>query len=169
MEEKIKKTFSRVNYQIRAPKVFLIDDTGRALGEVETTKAMELAEEKNLDMVEVEAERTPPICKLMDYGKFLYKQERSEKKQKIKSLKETRISLKISSHDEEIKAVKTKKFLEKGHPVRISMFLRGRENIFAREAFEKIKKFTGQFSDIAKVDGFPIKQGNIISQTINPK
>lgn len=169
MEEKIKKTFSRVNYQIHAPKVFLIDDTGKTLGEVETTKAMELAEEKNLDMVEVDSDKTPPICKLMDYGKFLYKQERSEKKQKIKSLKETRISLKISSHDEEIKAQKTKKFLEKGHPVKVSMFLRGRENIFASEAFEKVKKFTSQFSDIAKIDGSPAKQGKIISQTITPK
>lgn len=169
LEAKIKKTFQRVNYLIRVPRVFLIDDTGKAVGDIETSKAMELAEEKNLDMVEVDSDKNPPICKLMDYGKFVYKQERTEKKQKTKSLKETRISLKISQHDEDIKAQKTKKFLEKGHSVRISMFLRGRENIFASEAFEKIKRFANQFSNIAKTIGAPAKQGNIISITINPK
>lgn len=130
---------------------------------------MQLAEEKNLDLVEVDPDKNPPICKLMDYGKFRYKQERSEKKQKIKSLKEIKISLKISEHDQEIKAKKTTKFIEKGHPVRISLFLRGRENIFVREAMARIKKFSSQFSEIAKVDDRPSKQGSNINLTITPK
>lgn len=132
------------NNRIRAPEVRLIDETGKQLGVVPLVKALQKAKERNLDLVQVTEKVDPPVCKIIDYGKYLYqleKKERSIKKHRAGEIKGIRLSFNISEHDLEIKARQAEKFLKKGNIVRIEMKLRGREKTLQGFAKEKIKKF----------------------------
>ena len=133
----------RINNQIRVPQVRLIDDTGNSFGVVETGKALEMARVKDLDLVEIAPHANPPVAKIIDFGKYLYQQEKQIKQQKAKQktseLKLIKIGLSISEHDALVKIKKLEKFLEEGDKVKIDMFLRGRERAnkeFARERFQ---------------------------------
>lgn len=153
-----KKTFARANEQIRVPQVRVIDAEGKNLGILDIAKALELAREKELDLVEISANANPPVCKITDYGKYQYAQEKKERKQKVKQkksdLKGIRIGFTISPHDLEIKARQTEKFLKDGHKVRIDMRLKGREKAHRDLAEEKIKKFLEIIStEFAKEEG----------------
>ena len=121
----------------------LIDDQGENLGVVSTPKALEMARVKNLDLVEIAPQATPPVARIIDFGKYLYQQEKQIKQQKAKQktseLKLIKIGMKISDHDALIKIKKLGEFLEDGNKVKIDMFLRGRERAnkdFAREKFQ---------------------------------
>jgi len=163
------KDYKRINYQIRVPRIFLIDETGKSIGEIETFKAMELAESKNLDLVEVSPDAQPPICRIMDFGKYQYKKQRGQKKAKVLDIKEIRISFKIGKHDQEIKARQAEKFLKAGHKVKVSMMLRGRENIFTAQAFDRIKEFINSLEEFGKAEAQPKKLGRFIDILISPK
>lgn len=145
-----KKRFTRVNEQIRAPQVRVIDETGKNLGILDTSKSLELAREKGLDLVEISANTNPPVCKIINYGKYQYLQEKKERKQKTKQkkseLKGVRIGFTTSPHDLEIKARQIEKFLKDGHKVRIDMRLKGREKAHRDLAEEKVKKFLEMIS-----------------------
>jgi translation initiation factor IF-3 len=123
----------------------LIDEGGKSLGVVSYDQAMWLAEERGYDLVELNPDSNPPICKLIDYGKYKYSQEKKARKQKAKSksgeLKEIRLGLKIGKHDLDIKAKRGEKFLEKGNKVRIFLILKGRERMFHDKAIELINTF----------------------------
>ena len=145
-----KKRFARINEQIRIPQVRVIDNEGKNLGILDISKALELAREKELDLVEISTNANPPVCKITDYGKYQYMQEKKERKQKVKQkksdLKGIRIGFRISLHDLEIKARQIEKFLKEGHKVRIEMRLRGREKTHRDLAEEKLKKFLEMIS-----------------------
>ena len=120
----------------------MIDDQGENLGIVNTQKALEMARVKNLDLVEIAPQANPPVARIIDFGKYLYQQEKQIKQQKAKQktseLKLIKIGMKISDHDALIKIKKLVEFLEDGNKVKIDMFLRGRERAnkdFAREKF----------------------------------
>jgi len=131
-----------VNNQIRAPRVRVIDEAGKQLGVFNLEKALQLAKERNLDLVQVTEKVEPPVCKITDYGKYLYWQEKKERRaKKSGEVKGVRISFRISLHDLETKANLAEKFLKKGNKVRLEMRLKGRENLFSNLAKEKIKKF----------------------------
>ncbi len=121
----------RVNEQITAPEVKLIDETGNFLGVVATEKALEQAREKELSLVEVSPKDTPPVAKIIDYGKLQYQKQKQERKQKLLQKKsETKIiklSVRIGKHDIEFRLNKTKKFLEDKNKVKIELNLKGRE------------------------------------------
>lgn len=140
-----KRKFIRANEQIRVPKVRVIDENGKNLGILDTPKALEITKEKGLDLVEVSANVQPSICKIIDYGKYQYTQEKKERKQKAKQkkseLKGIRIGFSTSSHDLETKIKQIEKFLKQGHKVRIEMRLRGRERAHKDLAGEKIESF----------------------------
>jgi translation initiation factor IF-3 len=133
----------RVNYQIRASQVLVIDETGKRLGVLDTKEALKLAEERGLDLVEVAPQQNPPIAKLMDFGKWLYKKEKEKKKSGsgIIEMKTIRVGFLTEDHDLEIKAKKVDEFLRKNYKVNIELLLRGREIGFKDLAKEKIKSF----------------------------
>ncbi|MDO8639305.1 MAG: translation initiation factor IF-3 [bacterium] len=133
-----------VNYQIKAPQVRLIDETGKQLGIVSFEEAGRLAQERNLDLIQVTEKVDPPVCKLGDFGKYLYQEEKREKAAKKHVGGETkgiRLSYNISIHDLETRAKQAEKFLKRGDRVFIELRLRGREKAFQHLAREKINKF----------------------------
>jgi len=138
----IKKTF--INNQIRAKEVRLIDETGKQMGVVNLGEALQIARERNLDLIQVTEKVEPPVCKLGDYGKYLYREEKKEKaahKHKGGQLKGIRLSFNISQHDLETRVRQAEKFLNKGNTVRIELLLRGREKTLQDVAKGKIDKF----------------------------
>jgi len=146
----------RINQWIRLSPVRVIDEKGQNLGIVETDKALELAREKGLDLIEIAPNVRPPVCRIMDHGKYQYQKSKEEKQQKTKQkrieVKGIRISLRISQHDLETKAKQANKFLDQGHKVRIEMILRGREKGLFEMAREKLNEFIKLISPEVKVE-----------------
>ena len=122
---------TRVNERIRIREVRLIDDAGEQVGIIATRDALEMARERGLDLVEVAPNAVPPVCRLMDYGKFRYEQSRKEREsrrnQHVIELKEVRIRPKIDDHDLETKGRQAAKFLDSGDKVKLTVLFRGRE------------------------------------------
>lgn len=165
-ENKIKREkFVRVNERIRFSPITVIDASGTNLGQLSLMKARALAEEDGLDLVEINPNARPPICKIMDWGKFRYDQAKREKAarqhQKETELKEIRLTAKISDHDIEFKTRQAKDFFLCGHKVKVSMRLRGRENAFIKNAFATFEKFREQCG--LDFERPPQKQGSSIS------
>lgn len=131
------------NNNIRADKVRLIDNEGTQLGVVSLREALIKANEAGLDLIKVTDKVQPPVCKIMDYGKYAYQLGKKEKKQKQKSneLKNIRLTFNISPHDMETRAKAAEKFLAKEHKVRVEMRLRGRQKALAEHARDKTKQF----------------------------
>jgi translation initiation factor IF-3 len=121
----------------------VIDEAGKQLGIMKLEEALQTARERNLDLIQVTEKVQPPVCKIMDYGKYLYQEKRKEKAvtRVHDELKGIRLGFKISQHDMEIRANLAEKFLKKGHRVRIELVLRGREKALAGFAKEKLSKF----------------------------
>ena len=121
---------TRVNERIRIREVRLIDDEGNQIGVIPTREALEMARERGLDLVEVAPNASPPVCRLMDYGKFRYEQSRKErdskKNQHVVKVKEVRIEPKIGDHDLETKGRQAQRFLESGDKVKLTVLFRGR-------------------------------------------
>lgn len=159
-----KEKFYRVNERIRFSPVIVVDEKGEKLGEMSTFEARKLAETAGLDLVEINPTNRPPICKIMDYGKFKYDQSKKDKearsKQKDTELKEMRLTHKISDHDINYKAKQAREFFDKGHKVKVSMRLRGRENAFVDRAFQVFEKFAEQAG--VEYETRPLKSGNQI-------
>ena len=136
--------------------MMVIDDLGANLGLLDTSKAIEIARERELDLVEVSPTLNPPVCKIMDYGKHRYKVSKQTRqhnaKQKKTETKNVRISVRTEGHDLDFKARNVIKFMEKGHRVKAEMVLKGREKANTEFAEEKFKKFMENISEIAKAD-----------------
>ncbi|MCK5084457.1 MAG: translation initiation factor IF-3 [Candidatus Pacebacteria bacterium] len=134
----------------------VIDEDGKQLGLMKTEDALNLAFEKDLDLAEVSPNLNPPVCKIIDYGKYLYKiakQKRQQSaKQKKTETKGIRISVRIEKHDLEFKAKNAIKFLKKGDLVKIDMILKGREKANRNFAYEKFNDFLQMISEISKED-----------------
>jgi len=141
----VKQNQDRINEQIRVSEVRVIDEKGVNLGVLKIQEAIGLAKEKGLDLVEISEKTTPPICKIIDYGKYKYIQEKKEKKQqshqKKSEIKGIRIGLTTSSHDLEIRAHQIEKFFKEGHKARIEMKLKGREKAHFDLAKERLELF----------------------------
>jgi len=135
----------RANQQIRAPEVFLIDENGQSLGVMPTSKALALAAEAGLDVIEVNPKAEPPVVKVMDYGQFKYKKEKEAQKQKVNQkkveIKGIRLSVRISQHDCDVRLEQAKKFLERGDKLKLELILKGRERQHPEKAEELMKKF----------------------------
>ena len=152
----IQEDTHRINGNIRVPEVRVIDDAGKQLGVMPTSHAMKLAEDKELDLVEVAANAKPPVCKFMDYGKFKYKEQKKEaeakKKRSETSIKELRIRYRTDSGDLETKLKKAREFLEEGDKVKFSMRFRGREIMYLDLGLEKFQEIIDELKDISDVD-----------------
>jgi len=134
-----------MNQEIRSPEIRVLDEDGTALGIMDVPKALSLAKEKGLDLIEIAPKANPPVCRIMDYGKYLYhkaKQDRIQKaKQKKVEMKGVRLSVRTGQHDLEFKAKKVQEFLDEGDKVKIDMVLKGREKAHFDFAEEKLKVF----------------------------
>jgi len=163
---------TRINQQIRAQTVRVIDDSGGQIGVMPLTEALALATERELDLVEVSPMANPPVCKLIDYDKFRYQQKKLEalKKKNAKrvEVKTIRLSLRISPHDLEIKAKKANEFLLDGDMVKVEVKMRGREQAQPMFAFEQIKNFKAHLTNPHKEEVPPKKMGNTVSATYSP-
>jgi translation initiation factor IF-3 len=138
-------------------KVRLIDENGEMLGIVSSKEANNMAQSRNLDLVEIAPTANPPVCKIIDYGKFRYelqkKDKESKKKQHVVSLKTIRImSVNIDNHDIEIKSKKAREFLDEGNKVKVFLQFRGREIAHKEMGMALLKTFFGFLEDIAKID-----------------
>ena len=146
----------RMNERIRAREIRVIGEDGEQFGILTVSEALALAAEKNLDLVEISPNATPPVCKIMDYGKFKYektkKEKENKKKQKNVVIKEIRIKPHIDEHDKETKISQIKKFIEKEYKVKISLRLSGREKLHAELAVKILDDFANSFEETAIVE-----------------
>ena len=150
----------------------MIDENNNQAGIVDTRRALEMAQEAGLDLVEVSPTSTPPVCRIMDYGKHLYEQKRkaklSQKKQHTVVLKEVRIRPKIDDHDKEIKINRAIKFLEKGNKVQFTMLFRGREMMHLDHGFEMMNEISASLEEHGKLERSPQKLGRRITMVMGP-
>jgi len=152
-----------INEQIKFKEVQVIGEQGEKLGKMETYKALEIAEEKNLDLVLVSANPENPVCKIMNYGKHKFEQAKrekeSKKKQKTLEIKEIRVTPNIEEHDFSFKAKNAKKFLEDGNKVKITVRFRGRELNYVKMGEEVLNKFIETLSETGNVEKKPLLEG----------
>lgn len=162
----------RINRNIRVPEVRLISETGEQIGVVQTKDALERAENIGLDLVEVAAKAKPPVCKIMDYGKMKYREQKkaheAKKNSSESSIKELRIRYTTDKGDFDTKIDKAKDFLAKGHKVKFTMLFRGREMAFIDLGIEKFKVVAESLEEVAEVDSQSPKPGRQIFVTFKP-
>jgi translation initiation factor IF-3 len=153
----------RINRAIRVPEVRLIDEDGTQLGVVPTAQALEMARQKDLDLVEVAATAMPPVCKLLDYGRFKYEQTKKEreakKHQHATELKELRLRPGTDDHDVGVRARSARRFIEEGHKVKLLVRFRGREAAHPEIARGQIDRIVKTLQDIAVVEQGPMMEG----------
>ncbi len=162
-----------INGQIRDREVRLIGPDGEQLGIMSAREAQRLADEAELDLVKIAPTANPPVCKIIDYGKFRYDQTRKEKearrKQKIVEVKEIRMSPNIDDNDLLTKANAARKFLSKGNKVKITLRFRGREMAHVNETRHILEDFAESLSDVAVVEKAPKMEGRSMSLVLAEK
>ena len=168
-----KETGLRTNEQITASEVRVISSSGKQLGIISIREALNRAEDEGFDLVEVSPEAKPPVCKIIDYGKLKYKEQKSKKeakkKQKTIEVKEIKIRPGINKHDYEVKLKALSKFIGGGNKVKVSMRFRGREMEHQNIGFDLLKKLTEQVSEYAKVEVPPKPEGKQIMMVLVPQ
>jgi len=166
------KHLPRVNRGIRAQRVKIVNEDGTMLGEFHIREAMRMARDKELDLVEVAPNAKPPVCRLMDFGRYLYEKKRQERESRKHQHRTTargmRFSLKISEHDYQVKLAKVKEFLMDGDRVKISLRLRGREVVHSGMALKMFEKMQVDLEGLGKIEAPPKKENNIYQVTFVP-
>lgn len=152
-----------INEQIKVAKIQLIDENGEKRGVLDTYKARDIAMSKNLDLVLVAPNANPPVCKLMNYGKYKFEQAKREKEarknQKVFEIKEIRITPNIDEHDYQFKCKNARKFLEDGNKVKITVRFRGREVNYVKSGELVLNKFIEDLADVSQVEKKPLLEG----------
>lgn len=163
----------RINEDIRVKEVRLVSDDGEQLGIVPIREALQIAMERNLDLVEVAPSAQPPVCRLMDYGKFKFEQNKREKearkKQHVISVKEVKMRPNIEEHDFQVKARNARKFLTNGDKVKLTIMFRGREITHTELGHNLSIKFVNELADIATVEKMPKVDGRNMVTILMPK
>ncbi len=162
----------RLNREIRAKEVRLIDEDGKQLGIYPTRDALRLAEERDLDLAEVAPNADPPVCRLLDYGKYMYDRSRRErearKAQKQVDIKEIRLRPKIAEHDVMVKMRRAREFLAEGAKVRMRVRFRGREITHQEIARDLLERIAERMSDVAVVEQRIGMEGNTMLMVLAP-
>ncbi len=162
---------TRVNERIRAPRVRVVSGKGEQLGVMDTREAVQRAKAIGLDLVEVASKADPPVCRVVDYGKWKYEQSKLKKTSKSKSvtrLKEIKFRVRTELHDYNIKLGRIEAFLEEGHKVRAQLQFRGRENAHREIGFEKMERIKGDIKGMANVDQEPKLVGRNVVMVLSP-
>ncbi len=169
----VRETGPRVNGRIRATEIRLIGAEGENLGVVEPRRAMQLAEEAGLDLVEISPNATPPVCKIMDFGKFKYETQKREaearKKQKVIEIKEIKFRPGTDTHDYDVKMRSVMKFLEEGDKVKITLRFRGREMAHQELGAQLLQRVATDVAEVAKIENMPKMEGRQMIMMIAPK
>jgi len=162
-----------VNEQIKAREVRVIDPDGNQLGVMKTEEALDLAQEKKMDLVNVAPNERPPVCRMMDYGKHKYEQSKrdkeAKKKQKTSSIKEIKMRPNIDKHDFDVKAKRGQKFLQKGDKIKVTVMFRGREITHPEIAQRLCKDLADELSDYGVVEKQAKQEGRNMIMILSPK
>lgn len=162
----------QINEEIRAKEVRIIGDDGEQIGVVATSKALEMAYEKDLDLVLMAPNAEPPVCRIMDYGKYRFERDKKEKEAKKKQttveVKEIQLSCRIDTHDFETKVKHAHRFLGDGNKVRVVVKFRGREMSHQDLGREMLEKFEQACEGLGSVDKRPTLEGRFMSMIVNP-
>ena len=163
----------RVNEQIRVREVRLIDDEGNQKGIVPTLEALKMAKDKDLDLVEVSPNANPPVCKILDYGKYRFEQEKklreSKKNQKVLKLKEIRMQPKIGPGDLDTKAKHVQEFLDEGDKVKVTIRFRGRELAHTELGYDVLQEVLKRLTSAYVIEKQPAMDGKFMSMTLAAK
>jgi translation initiation factor IF-3 len=169
----IDKRFIRTNDRIRAKEIRVIDDEGNQIGILPPFDALKMAREKNLDLVEISPSAVPPVCRIMDYGKFLYQQEKKEreakKHQKVIVVKEVKFRINVDDHDYETKKNHVLRFLDEGDKVKATIFFRGREMTRTNLGRQILERLIKDVQDKSIVEFRPRQEGNTLHAILAPK
>lgn len=163
----------RINQRIRVPEVRVIGDTGDMLGVMPTHEALRRAQEKGLDLVEVNPKAEPPVCKILDFGKFKYDEKKkareAKRKQSVVEIKEIKLRPKTDDHDLQFKTRAAIKFLEAGHKVKFTVRFRGREITHPEKAQEQLDWIVQQCNEVAQVEVRPAMEQRTMTLLVAPK
>lgn len=172
-KEVIIRSFIRVNYKIRVPKVRCVAPDGAMLGVLAIEEALNMARQHGLDLVEISPNADPPVCRIMDYGKYKYelsqKEKDARKRQHAGDLKEMKFHANVGDHDFETKVKHIREFLEKGNKVKVSLFFRGRENAHRELGFEVVNRVMKETASLCNIEMAPRLIGNSIFAVIAPR
>ena len=163
----------KINEEIRDKELRVINDDGEMLGVMSREEAQALADEKKLDLAMISPNADPPVCKILDYGKYRYeiqkREKETKKKQKTVQIKEIRLSTFIEDHDIQVKAKVACKFLEEGDKVKVSLRFRGREKDYVARGREVMDKFAQECAEVGNVDKKPTFEGRSLTMFMSPK
>jgi len=163
----------RTNEQIRVREVRLIDDKGEQMGVVLAVEALRMARELGLDLVEIAPQSVPPVCKILDYGKFKFEQEKklkdNRKNQKIVKIKEIRMQPKIDDHDLDFKSKHVREFLNEGNKVKVTIRFRGRELAHTEIGEDVLRSVLGRIDGLYNLERPPTMEGRFMSMILSPK
>ena len=163
----------RINEAIRVKEIRLLDEEGEQKGVVSVSEALEMAKEAGLDLVEVAPQANPPVCKILDYGKFKFDQEKrikeSRKKQKLIKIKEVRMQPLIETHDLQFKTKHVKQFLDEGNKVKVTVRFRGRQLAHTELGKVVLEKVLELLDGDYILDRAPVMEGRFMSMILNPK
>ena len=172
-EDCIDKRFIRTNERIRAREIRVIGDEGEQIGIMPPFEALKKAREQNLDLVEISPSAVPPVCRIMDYGKFLYQQEKKEreakKHQKVITVKEVKFRINVDDHDYETKKNHVLRFLDEGDKVKATIFFRGREMTRTNLGRQILERLIKDVEDKSIVEFRPRQEGNTLHAILAPK
>ena len=163
----------RTNQEIRAPRVLLIDQNGEKQGVMPLSAALEAAEVAGMDLVEIVASADPPVCKILDYGKFRFQEQKKKaearKRQKVVELKEIKLRPNIDTHDYDVKAKAMHRFFDEGDKVKVTLRFRGREMAHPELGIKLLNKVQADFEEVAKVEYAPRMEGRQMIMILAPK
>jgi translation initiation factor IF-3 len=163
----------RVNHRIRVPEVRVVAEDGSNLGVITTEEALKRAMEVGLDLVEVNPKGVPPVCKILDFGKYKYEEKKrareAKRKQTVVEVKEIKLRPKTDDHDMQVKARASRKFLEAGNKVKVTCRFRGREITHPERASMQLQFFMKELDDLANVEQMPTMEGRTMAILLAPK
>src|SRR6266851_4857414 len=163
----------RINEEIRVREVQLIDQSGQNLGRTEIESALEKAREAGLDLVEIAPNSSPPVCKILDYGKYKYQAQKkaaeARKKQKVVEVKEIKLRPMIDDHDYDVKMRSMQRFFEEGDKVKVTLRFRGREMAHQELGYQLLNRVKGDTSKVAKVEQEPRFEGRQVVMVLAPR
>jgi translation initiation factor IF-3 len=163
----------RVNHRIRVPEVRVVLDDGSQLGVMPTSEALKAAEGRGLDLVEVNPKSIPPVCKILDFGRYKYEEKKrasdAKRKQTVVELKEVKLRPKTDDHDLQVKVRAARRFLESGNKVKFTVRFRGREITHPQRAQMQLDWLIEQLIDLANVEQRPQMEGRTMSAIVGPK
>ncbi|MBP0001323.1 MAG: translation initiation factor IF-3 [Cyanobacteria bacterium SID2] len=171
--KKRQRDLPQINERIRFPKIRVIDTDGAQLGILAPSEALRLAEEKDLDLVLVSDKADPPVCRIMDYGKYKFEQEKkskeAKKKQHSSELKEVKMRYKIEDHDYQVRVKQAIRFLKAGDKVKATVMFRGREIQHTDLAEQLLRRLANDLEEVAEIQQFPKREGRSMMMLLSPK